>query len=103
AGARGAADPAGRLQLLEPRGEDVARDPVEPRGELAVAPGSDQQVADDQECPALADQFERLRDAAVLPVVARGHRPQTCWFVRASGAGTAALASIQPNSRMLPS
>ena len=68
------AEDARRLQLLEPRRQDVARDAGQPRGELAVAARPDEQVADDEQRPALADQLEGLGDAAVLPVVACGHR-----------------------------
>ena len=101
--ARHPADDAGRLQLLEPRRQDVARDARQPRGELSVAARPDEQVADDEQGPALAHELQGPRDAAVLPVVACGHRPQACWFAKASGPCSAATGSIQPNSRMLPS
>ena len=50
-----------------------------------------------------AYELERLRDAAVLAVVACSHRPQACGVATASGPCAAASGSIQPSSRMLPS
>ena len=74
------AEHAGRLQLLEPRRQDVARNPGQTCGELAVAARPDEQVPNDEQRPAFADQLEGLGDPAVLPVVSGRHRPQACWF-----------------------
>lgn len=70
------ADDPGRLQFLEPRRQDVARDAGAPRGELSVAARPDKQLADDEQGPAFAHELQGSRDAAVLPVLASGHRPQ---------------------------
>ena len=42
----------------------------------------------------LIHQLEGPRDAAVLPVIAYGHRPQACWSANASGPCPAAAWSM---------
>ena len=53
----------------EAGGEDVAGD-VQPGRDLVEAPVAEEDLAHDQHRPALADQLERLGDAAVLAFVA---------------------------------
>jgi len=52
-------------QALEPRLQDVARDP-EVALEVVEAAGAEEGVAQDQQRPALADELERAGDRAVL-------------------------------------
>ena len=62
--ARRTPDHARGLELLQARGQDVARDPGQSGGELAVPTGSDEQVAHDEQSPSVADPLERPRRAA---------------------------------------
>jgi hypothetical protein len=55
-----------RLEILQARRQDVGADPRQRVGEVGVALGALQQLADDQQRPALADQLERVGDGAVL-------------------------------------
>lgn len=61
------------LQLLQPGGEQVGRNAGEPRGKVGVAPRADQQVAQDQQSPSLAEHLGGTRQAAELPVLAISH------------------------------
>ena len=68
-----AADDASLLERLQPRSEDVGAAAGQPRMEIRVPKlVVFEQLADDQQRPALTDQVERMRHRAVL-VVALGH------------------------------
>ena len=68
-----AADDAALLERLQPRSEDVGAAAGKPRMEIRVAKlVVFEQLADDQQRPALTDEVERMRHRAVL-VVALGH------------------------------
>jgi hypothetical protein len=67
-------DHARVLQPAKPRREDVRADPGQGAGEVGVALGPEQEVADDEERPPVADQIEGVRDAAVLVVGSLVHR-----------------------------
>jgi hypothetical protein len=60
-------DSAG-LEVAQPRREDVRADARQSAQQVGVAPGPVQQVADDQQRPALADELERVGDGTVLGV-----------------------------------
>ena len=66
-------DAAG-LELPQAGGQDVRPDPGEPGGEVGVAGRALQQLADDEQRPALAHEREGVRDRAVLvePLPHRG-------------------------------
>ena len=67
-------DDAALLERLQARGEDVRAAAVEPGVQIRVAQRALlEQLADDEQRPALADEVEGVRDRAVL-VVALGHR-----------------------------
>ena len=55
-------DEAGRLELLEPRGQDVRADPGQLVDEVGVPLRPVHQLAHDEQRPALADEAERARD-----------------------------------------
>src|SRR6185312_11210866 len=57
------------LEILQPRGEDIRADAGQRVGEVRVALRALQELADDQQRPALADPLERVGDRAVLLVV----------------------------------
>jgi hypothetical protein len=59
-------DSAG-LEVAQSRGEDVRSD-AEALGEIGVALGTVHQLAYDEQCPALADQLQRVCDRTVLVI-----------------------------------
>jgi hypothetical protein len=61
------AENAVRLRLLEPRGQDVAQDPGEPRGDIAVAAGPTSRSRRMSMAPALAHELQRLREPEYIP------------------------------------
>jgi hypothetical protein len=67
---------AGLKQAVEALGEHGARH-SEARGEVAEAPHPEERVANDQQRPALADDFERARHRAPLcrVILGQGHDP----------------------------
>src|SRR5947207_615536 len=66
-------DDSGPLEVAQALGEQVGRDAGEAVAEVGVpAAVSQQQLANDQHGPAVADDVQRLRDAAVLAVGAHG-------------------------------
>jgi death-on-curing protein len=60
------------LQTLEPRGEQIRRDAGELGPEVGEAERSQEEVAYDEERPAIADHVERLRDPTDLSVSFHG-------------------------------
>src|SRR5437588_5879338 len=76
------AEQVGGLHGLQPRRQDVGWDRHQSVGEVAITPRACQQVADDQECPALARDVERVSQRAVL-VIGAGHLLEiaraACW------------------------
>jgi uncharacterized damage-inducible protein DinB len=80
---RRASDNAGSLQASEAIGQDVGRDPLERPGELAVTDlPKQEQVPDDQERPAVADQVQSVGNRTDGPISegqsvrSTGHRGQ---------------------------
>src|SRR6266542_7099570 len=61
-------DDAGALELLEPRGEDVGRNSREPVAQVGEAFGAGDEIADEQQCPALADELQGMGEPAELSV-----------------------------------
>ena len=59
----------GALQLAQALGEHVGADLRQPGAQVGEALGAEQQLAHDQQRPALADEVERARDAAAVSVV----------------------------------
>ena len=57
-------DDARRLELLQPRGQRVRADAGHALGEVAETQRPEQQVAQDQQRPAVTDHVERGGDAA---------------------------------------
>ena len=60
-----------RLHPLQPRREEVGRDGHEPFGKVAVPAGTGEQLADDEQGPALPGDVERVGETAVLVVESR--------------------------------
>ncbi len=64
-----------RIGFLEAKAR--AKGFLQPAGEVAIgvgeAPRANDEIAHDQQRPAFADELERARDAAILPVAPRGH------------------------------
>ena len=59
------------LELAQPCGQQVRRDPRQAGEQIGVAARpAQQQLADDEHRPAIADHVERLRERAVLAVAA---------------------------------
>ena len=63
-----ARDEAEILEPAQPAGQQVRRDGLERAGQIAVARDAAQQVADDQQRPAVADGVERRGDRAVVGI-----------------------------------
>ena len=64
----GAADQAGALELVEALGQDGPRHPGQPAGDLVEPARADEQVAHDEQRPAVTQDLEGPGDRAVLPV-----------------------------------
>ena len=76
------------LEPAQPAGEQVGRDRLQRAREVAVARDAAQQVAHDQQRPAIADGIERRRDRAVVGVGGHGdtlHRIVTRFCLVVSG------------------
>ncbi len=69
-----ARDEAGGLQVAQPRGQQVRGEPGQPGLQVGVALRAGDQLAHDQQRPALADQVERAGERADL-VVGAARRP----------------------------
>src|SRR5207237_10848799 len=67
-GQEAAPDDAGVLQLPEPGRQDVGWDPGEAAPEVGEALGTEEEVADHEQRPALAHQFQRVGQAAELAI-----------------------------------
>src|SRR5439155_14151982 len=61
------------LHRLQPRREEVCRDPRETVEQVGIALGPDEELAHDEQRPALADDVEGAGDHAVLVIAAAGH------------------------------
>ena len=59
---------AGSVELVEPLGEDVLAHLAKPASEVGEALRPEQQLAHDEQRPALADDVERARDPAGITV-----------------------------------
>ena len=82
---RAAPQYSGGLELAQALGEDVGADVGQPRAQVGEALGAEQQLADDEQRPALADDVEGPRDPAAVAVRALRRRHGTSlpcnWFV----------------------
>src|SRR4029453_11206209 len=75
-GRRGRGQPSllahpGWLEVLQPGGQDVRTDSGQCRGQVGVALLAAEQLPDDEERPALADELERVSHRAVLRIALR--------------------------------
>ena len=68
----GALDEPGVLQFLESFGQEIRRDAGQIAAQVTVAARPADQLAQDQQCPPLAEDVEPARDRAVLVVVPEG-------------------------------
>jgi len=68
---------AGRLEFLQAGGQDVRADARQALEQVGEAARPEQQLADHEQRPALADEVERPREAAELGVTPSGHCRQT--------------------------
>jgi hypothetical protein len=75
------ADQARRLKLADPVGEQVGRDSRQPVLQVGVPAGAaDEQLPDDQQCPAVTHDVERLGDRTVLAVTTHKPRLSDHWL-----------------------
>ena len=73
----GAVDEPSVLQLLESLGEQIGRNTGQLDAQVTVATRSADQLAQDQQCPPLAQYVEPARDRTVLVVVPARRHPVT--------------------------
>ena len=73
-----ALDEPDRFHVAEPQRQQVGPDAWQSVQEVRIALWPEQEVSDDQEHPAVAQDVEAARHRAVLAVAAAGHRRRTC-------------------------
>jgi hypothetical protein len=69
------------LELFEPVREHVGRDAGQAAAEIGEPSRANQEVADDEQCPAFADHFDGASQTAVLAVGSSCHAEQSYTMV----------------------